>query len=694
MIAMSQPGFVHLLTSYWGHQDPARRDEILSCLQHNRTNPRIARVHLFTECDAEPPREEHRGDGVTLVPHAGNPSFASLFEYASRHLAGEVVAIANADIHFDESLELLRDRNLDGQVLALTRHNVAPYLSWSGHCWERNYGSQDVWIFRAPLPPFTTEAMLGWFGCETLLARDLQRAGVRVTNPSADIKAWHVHAQRERVRDLFAHPRSHWPGNVDPGTWHGVGFRCLPIEPLGKWKVYTVYSETHDTLFRQWFLGTMQDNFEVIARRIDQTCPAGSFMSEGWTSAVSQKIPLILEAIDAHTENGFFIFSDADVQWFGPVEGRIRRLLAENPQVDIFFQADASKHGGGIGNVCTGFFVCKGNIRTRAFWTLVGERMRWHGKGDQAAAQEIIRSNVIRGLQVGYLPDQFWGPGTGEARPLRWQPGMFLDPPTDLLVHHANWTVGVRQKIAQLEYIARKRRLETTRGTLAGKPDPDQIDHWAETCGPNFRSAPATSHLAPERWPGDPLLQAVQIPQRLPGTFWGLSMMPPAGDSAGSDRWRTFVLSARSQGLKFLVIDQSGQGRPRMEADLADIIVPVSPAMPGAACDRAAILAVALSELPADCDKLAWLETPVSLEDNWLAKAVSLLERYEEVPLRKAGGTDMPGQETAVEGVRFKEVVFGPEEIRQDLALPQASGLAWAARRKALEVAKFAEPLT
>ena len=480
---MAAAGFVHLLLSLWNCPDPARREELLLCLRRNAANPSIARLHLFIEEDALSWRDSLPPDRCTVIEHRGYPTFAEFIDHANRHLAGEVVAIANSDIHFDSSLERLRQFDFTNTLLALTRHNSAPYIAWHGRVWERNYGSQDAWIFRAPLRPFATAAVPGWFGCDGLLARELQQAGVRVLNPSLDVKAWHVHAARERVTAPHGHPKSHFPGNVDPDTGSQPGFRCLPIEPLGRWKVYTTYSDSHEELYRRWFLGTMKDDFDVVARRHDQLCETGRYNTDGWSEAVSRKIPLIQEAIDAHVENGFFIFADVDIQWLGPVQGRIRRLLAEQPHVDMFFQRDAKRLTEGMGEICTGFFVCKGNLRTRAFWTLVGECMQRDRIGDQITAQRIIEADTIQGLRVGTLPDAFWGPASGVELPLRWSPGMFLDPPADLLVHHANWTIGVPNKVAQLEYVARKTKLRARLAQREGKTGSVPVDHWAMTGG-------------------------------------------------------------------------------------------------------------------------------------------------------------------------------------------------------------------
>ena len=707
---MKSEGFVHLLVSLWDCDDPGRREEILTCLRRNLNNPCITRIHVFLEPGSRSWQEELRSEKIETVPLEGYPSFGMFIDHANRHLAGSVVAIANADIFFDDSLELLRNHDLGGGVLALTRHNVEPTRGWTGRVWERNYGSQDAWIFRAPLPAIEAEVRLGYFGCDGLFARELQKAGVRATNPSGDIKAWHVHAARERVADLFTHPKSYFPGNVDRQTRHQFGFRCLPIEPLGRWKLYTVSSPSHAPMFHRWFLGTMQDDFEVVSRTIDQSCAAGEYMTDGWTEAVSQKIPLILEAIDAHFENGFFIFSDVDIQWLGPVQPRIRRLLAEFPDVDIFFQHDALRNPGSAENICTGFFVCKGNIRTRAFWQLVGKSMRRTRRGDQLTSQAIIRSNVIRGLKVGYLPREFWGPGSMETAPLRWSPGMFLDPPQGLLMHHANWTVGVPNKLAQLEYIDRKMRLRRFRQLRSAPADTPAVDHWIATAGPQFIGMPRKPLPPAVDRTGDSLLEVPQVPERLPGSFWGVVSVVHSADGAdradganlpGVREYREFRRSAAGQGLKLLAVELAGElagngGSFRLGESDADILVHLPLPAGDGPPQKAAVLAAALARLPPDCDKVAWLDAAAPLEDDWMPKAVALLERYEATRFCAAGRAEAPGEGDPSQGSPFPFVEFGPPQIRADQAAAGSTGLDWAAlnwaaRRSVLVAAGFTE---
>lgn len=691
---MKSDGFLTLLVSLWHCADAGRRAELLECLRNNARHPCIARIVVFAESGARALVDEVAAESIEVIDQEGYPSFATFFDFANRNLRGQVVAIANADIFFDESLERLRDHDFDGGVLALTRHNVRPSVGWNGRVWERNYGSQDAWIFRAPVPPIRNDLRMGWFGCDGRLARELQQAGVRVTNPSLDIKAWHLHAAREPVTDLFTHPKSYFPATVDPQTWHQYGLRCLPIEPLGRWKIYTCYSRSHEEMFRRWFLGTMRDDFDVVARRLDQECLTAEYMADGWTETVLRKIPLILEAIDAHEENGFFLFSDVDVQWFGPVQGRLRRLLAEQPNVDLFFQADAWKNPDGVGNVCTGFFVCKGNVRTRAFWTLVGEIMRRVGCGDQRSAQEVLRLETILGLRVGYLPPEFWGPGSLQNSPSRWEPGMALVPPMDILVHHANWTVGTANKVEQLECVAGLVRRRAGDRDLSSGPPLPAIDQWQLTAGAAPRSpSRRASHSGR---PFHEMLRFKQRPERLPGSFWAVVVAPAEGD--GTSRrgvaGRDVARIVRRHGLKLAVIDVT---RDRSAAggglEDADLVIEPEPIAGDRSVDRAALLALALSALPPECDKIAWLDpSPPPALDAWLEMAVALLERYEAWHFAPGDRDADPGDARGARGVPFKSVEFGPAQIRADLAVAGATGMSWVARRRLLESSGFAAP--
>jgi len=73
-------------------------------------------------------------------------------------------------------------------------------------------------------------------------------------------------------------------------------------------------------------------------------------------------------------------------------------------------------------------------------------------KRDQQSLNALIRTTNKFNINWDYLPDQFFGAGlfTGKI----WELDQELIIPKDIVLHHANYTVGVPNKIAQLKYVA------------------------------------------------------------------------------------------------------------------------------------------------------------------------------------------------------------------------------------------------
>jgi hypothetical protein len=75
-------------------------------------------------------------------------TYRDLFLHANRHLCGQSVVIANADMFFDETLRRLEEYDLSGKLLCLSRWDVQKDGTT---CFFEHPCSQDAWIFRAPI---------------------------------------------------------------------------------------------------------------------------------------------------------------------------------------------------------------------------------------------------------------------------------------------------------------------------------------------------------------------------------------------------------------------------------------------------------------------------------------------------------------------------------------------------------------
>lgn len=148
---------------------------------------------------------------IRLEPISFRPSYADLFDYASR-LGRHFLAIANSDIYFPaETVNQLVASDLEPgrSAFALTRWNVTPNgmfvqamsanppwseIEWDDHpFYDRNYFTFDAYVFRGPIatPPETKDVLIGSLACDTALGALLKLHGYRVTNPCKSIRIAH-----------------------------------------------------------------------------------------------------------------------------------------------------------------------------------------------------------------------------------------------------------------------------------------------------------------------------------------------------------------------------------------------------------------------------------------------------------------------------------------------------------------------
>lgn len=208
-------------------------------------------------------------------------------------------------------------------------------------------------------------------------------------------------------------------------------------------KLYALCTPSHEALARDWFLPSIQDPFEVITQVETQDCVDGYYQNEGWKKTTGKKVDLIIRAIEENMGE-FFVFSDVDIQFFEPIEPIITPLMKD---YDFLVQKN---HPDGI--VCSGFFVCRANQKTLQLWQDVREYMRTHEKvSDQGALNICLRRKKHRKIAWMRLPDEFFSAGTCAG--VRWNPDKPLYVPERVVLHHANWTEGIENKIAQLRYV-------------------------------------------------------------------------------------------------------------------------------------------------------------------------------------------------------------------------------------------------
>ena len=196
-----------------------------------------------------------------------------------------------------------------------------------------------------------------------------------------------------------------------------------------------------------------------------------------------RKVGLTLNAIEENWDD-VFIVSDVDIQFFGPTEQLLRESIKDR---DIVFQQNQAN-----GEINVGFFVCRGNARTRLLWTTIQDILRERtDRNDQDVLNHLMFRRLPRpfgtlplnhwtqyqlcrfaerglpahriayllplfrnefGLRWKYLPRQFFLKGLNSRG--NWEPGEQMRIPRDVVMHHANFCLGVDAKIEQLRAVS------------------------------------------------------------------------------------------------------------------------------------------------------------------------------------------------------------------------------------------------
>jgi len=209
-------------------------------------------------------------------------------------------------------------------------------------------------------------------------------------------------------------------------------------------KMYVFYTPSHTEMFENWFLPSIHpdDNYEIIVECHRQECPTGSFMESGWIDTMKHKVDLVIRAI--HENWGeVFVHADVDIQFFGPTQKIIEELMINK---DLLAQKDEPG-----GTLCAGFFACRANEKTLKLWQEIRKNLSAN-RNDQQLLNDLIRNKNPFQIIWGYFPtDKFIGGGTFTGK--RWYPGVSLILPRNILMHHANYTAGIENKIEQLNYV-------------------------------------------------------------------------------------------------------------------------------------------------------------------------------------------------------------------------------------------------
>lgn len=199
-------------------------------------------------------------------------------------------------------------------------------------------------------------------------------------------------------------------------------------------KVCTFFSESHVPLYRE-FMNSFpyQDGIDLIIRFMPQECQ-GYFECTDWNKTMRRKIDYIIQYLEEIREMDIMIHADVDIKFYRSFKQDIEVLL-EN--YDIVFQNDGNC-------LCMGFFAARKSQKLIDLMKLIKDNISKYGN-DQYAMNALIGSS---GLKYGVLPERYYSFGPLNSC-VNWNSSIqHFNVPKDIILHHANWTVGVDNKLA------------------------------------------------------------------------------------------------------------------------------------------------------------------------------------------------------------------------------------------------------
>ena len=216
-----------------------------------------------------------------------------------------------------------------------------------------------------------------------------------------------------------------------------------------KMKLLTFYSDSHTEIYENFFLKSynlyLSESFELYAKYIPQISPTGEYNSKGFSHTMLEKIHHIINNIDI-TDVQPMVFSDCDVQFFSDFSQDIIKEIGNN---DIAFQDDVTV-------LCAGFFICKQNIATLSFFEQIYRILK--NEMDRGIDDQVIINNVLRSnpniINFGVLPSDKYYTVASTIKSV-WN-GQDFTLPSTIFVHHANWTVGIKNKLQLLNIVREK----------------------------------------------------------------------------------------------------------------------------------------------------------------------------------------------------------------------------------------------
>lgn len=211
-------------------------------------------------------------------------------------------------------------------------------------------------------------------------------------------------------------------------------------------KAVSFYTDSHAEMMYDFCMpGVMANGFVgEFVKSERQICPSGAFNTDGFADCMLEKLDLLIEQPIGER----VLYIDADCMLFDNAKTFFESIqLAKN---QIAFQWDN-------GQLCCGVVLWEQTEQTRRWWQLVRSYAEITGMIDQSAMNQLLNSvKDPRRMFVSVVALPF--PTVGNWSHVRLQnklwDGERFALPTPCYLWHANFTIGIENKMKMLRFVA------------------------------------------------------------------------------------------------------------------------------------------------------------------------------------------------------------------------------------------------
>lgn len=203
--------------------------------------------------------------------------------------------------------------------------------------------------------------------------------------------------------------------------------------------IYTCYTPSYKQMYWKYFAGSLCSDISLLSKQLPPIT-SNIYRDQEWLQIIKHKLEHIINIINFGIDD-IFIFSDVDVQFFGPITDMI---IYHMHGYDIVTQ-DCANNRNEL-PYCTGFMAIRISDKVKEFFCNILKTIENEPTmDDQDAFNELAKTTS---LKIGvFHKDAVWSYGKS------WNDNTNIVIPRDILIHHANWAFSIESKIAQMKQV-------------------------------------------------------------------------------------------------------------------------------------------------------------------------------------------------------------------------------------------------